>query len=332
MEVNTTHRVLVTERSQVSAARIEARDLARAIGFGEQDEYRAGLIVTELATNLVKHATEGGEVLIRAIPCPRAGLEILAIDRGPGVGDIARALQDGVSSGDSPGTGLGAIRRLSETFDIHSSPAGTAILARVAAGHRADRERSIRLGAVSVPYPGEQICGDLWSAVETLQELTLIVVDGLGHGAGAHEAARAVLDAADPTVFPGRVLQQIHADVRNTRGAAVAVARLRPRDETIVFAGIGNVSGLVGSDQSQRHMVSSNGTVGHEAQGVREYVYPWPAGALAVFFTDGLTSRWTLDKYPGLSERDPALIAAVLYRDHSRRRDDVTVIVARAAA
>ena len=333
MEVNTTLRVPVTERSQVSAARIKARDLARAAGFSEEDEYRAGLVVTELATNLVKHASEGGEVLLRVIGSSGASeLEVLAVDRGPGIGDITRALQDGVSSGDSPGTGLGAIRRLSDTFDIHSSPAGTVTLARIAAGRRPSASLPVILGAVSVPLSGEPVCGDLWSATPYGDGMTIIVVDGLGHGAGAHEAARAVLDAADPLADPHTTLQRMHRAVGHTRGAAAAIARLRPGAHAVVFAGIGNVSGLVSAGGSQRQMVSSNGTLGLQAQSVREYTYPWPADSVLVLFSDGLTSHWTLDRYPGLSQRHPALIAAVLYRDHSRRRDDVTVVVARAAA
>lgn len=330
MEVTTTIRVPVAERSQVSAARIEARGLARAAGFSEEDEYRTGLVVTELASNLIKHATEGGEILLRTLPAPVGGIEVLAVDRGPGVSDITRALQDGVSSGDSPGTGLGAVRRLSDTFDIHSSPAGTAILACVTAHRESAPASGITLGGVSVPISGEQVSGDLWSATLTADEMTVVVVDGLGHGAGAHEAARAALDAANPAAGPHQALERMHQAARHTRGAAAAVARLRPGAHSVVFAGIGNISGVVFTNTSQHQMVSSNGTLGHQAQGVREYVYPWPAGAVVVLFSDGLVSHWKLDRYPGLSQRHPALIAAVLYRDHRRRRDDVTVVVARA--
>jgi serine phosphatase RsbU (regulator of sigma subunit) len=187
------------------------------------------------------------------------------------------------------------------------------------------------MGGVSVPVHGETVSGDLWSATLTADEMTVIVVDGLGHGAGAHEAARAVLEAANPAAGPQQALERMHQAVRHTRGAAAAVARLRPGAHSVVFAGIGNISGVVFTDTSQHQMVSSNGTVGHQAQGVREYVYPWPAGAVVVFYSDGLASHWKLDHYPGLSQRHPALIAAVLYRDHRRRRDDVTVVVARAS-
>jgi anti-sigma regulatory factor (Ser/Thr protein kinase) len=331
MEMTTHRRLVVTERSQISAARIEARALADAAGFSEQDAHRAGLVVTELASNLVKHATDGGEILLRILRAsPPATLEVLSLDRGPGIGDMARAFQDGVSSGHSPGTGLGAIRRLSDVFDIHSGPSGTAMLAHLSASRLAAEPAARLVGGVSVPIPGETVCGDLWTATATAGDLTVVIADGLGHGPGAHEAARAVLAAVDPALEPSVALDRAHGAVRHTRGAAAAVARLRPHDRAVVFAGVGNISGVVADNGTQHHMVSANGTLGHQIQHIRQYTYPWPADGVLVFFSDGLASHWTLAQHPGLGRRHPALIAAVLYRDHARRRDDVTVVVAKA--
>jgi serine/threonine protein phosphatase PrpC len=76
-------------------------------------------------------------------------------------------------------------------------------------------------------------------------------------------------------------------------------------------------------------MVSSNGTAGQGVVRVREFDYRWEAGSLLVMATDGLATRWALDDYPGLAARDPALVAGVLYRDHNRGRDDVTVVAVR---
>ena len=62
---------------------------------------------------------------------------------------------------------------------------------------------------------------------------------------------------------------------------------------------------------------------------VQEFVLPWNAGAMLIMQSDGLASRWDLEQYPGLIGCHPALIAAVLYRDYTRGRDDVAVLVAR---
>jgi hypothetical protein len=72
-----------------------------------------------------------------------------------------------------------------------------------------------------------------------------------------------------------------------------------------------------------------NGIAGHEARRIHEFSYPFPDDGLLVLHSDGLKSQWSLDGYPGLAERDPALIAGILFRDFNRGRDDVTVVVAR---
>ena len=69
--------------------------------------------------------------------------------------------------------------------------------------------------------------------------------------------------------------------------------------------------------------------MGHECRKIQTFSYPWSKGSVLVLYSDGLQTRWTLDRYPALRGRDPALLAAVLYRDFARGRDDVTVVVGR---
>ena len=99
---------------------------------------------------------------------------------------------------------------------------------------------------------------------------------------------------------------------------------------TGTFAGRGNISGMVLLPAGGRHnMVSHNGTAGHSAGRIQEFHYPVPPQATILMFSDGLSTHWDLAAYPGLTLRSPGLIAGVLYRDFSRRRDDVTIVVAR---
>jgi hypothetical protein len=76
-------------------------------------------------------------------------------------------------------------------------------------------------------------------------------------------------------------------------------------------------------------MVSHNGTIGHTARRIRDFEYPVTTPFLVILASDGLSTSWNLDQYPGLRARHPALIAALLYRDFCRHRDDVTVLVVR---
>ncbi|HET6763790.1 MAG TPA: anti-sigma regulatory factor, partial [Longimicrobiaceae bacterium] len=112
----------------------------------------------------------------------------------------------------------------------------------------------------------------------------------------------------------------------------VAVMALDRAAGQLRFAGVGNIAGSVVTAGDSRSMVSHNGIVGHEMRKVQEFAYAWAPGALLVLHSDGLNTRWSLDRYTGLSGRDPALVAGVLLRDHARGTDDATALVVRAAA
>jgi len=109
----------------------------------------------------------------------------------------------------------------------------------------------------------------------------------------------------------------------------VSVVRLDFAGGTATFCGIGNVAGSLLNGTTIRRMVTLNGTAGAAARRIQAFGYPLERGTVAILFSDGLVSSWTLDPYPGLLSHDPALIAGVLYRDHVRGRDDVTVVVAK---
>ena len=329
----------IQESSGVGEVRRHAAALAAAAGYDATTAGELALVVTELATNLVKHARGGGELLLRRVAGgPLRAIEVLALDRGPGIPSIAEALGDRFSTTGTAGIGLGAVRRLADSFDIHSDPdRGTAVFARIdgpqppAADAPAPRVRS---GGFSLAMRGEEESGDGWAELTGAGWHRVIVVDGVGHGP---DAARATSEAirvfeAQPAAPFGDLLLALHARLHGTRGAAIALADLDPGKATVHFAGVGNIAGAIvtADGQPQRHVVSQPGTVGHELGRIHEYDYPWPAGALLVLHSDGARTRWALDAYPGLVRRDPSLVAGVLYRDFERGNDDVTVVAFRA--
>ena len=323
----------IEEPSQISEARRLARKLAGDIGFDETLREKVCIVVTEAATNLLKHAG-GGQLLVRAADDHGlAIIEVLALDRGPGLDNVERCLRDGYSTTETRGTGLGAIIRLAQQFDIHSaSGAGTALIARIGTrknGTRADRSQ---LGVVQVPKTGEDVCGDHWGIRSVDGRTTLLMADGLGHGPDAAKAAHAAIDVLDgsPDLSPKELIERVHLALRATRGAAVAAAQLDPERRTLTFAGLGNISASVcAPGEHSRHMVSVNGTAGMEARNVRVFTYPWPQESLVILHSDGIGTHWDLQGYPGLAARDPGLVAGVIYRDHARGHDDATIVVCR---
>jgi anti-sigma regulatory factor (Ser/Thr protein kinase) len=324
----------IIETSQIADARRQALALGEAGGFDETDCARSGIVVTELATNLLKHGG-GGELLVALCDdAGGAGLELLALDRGPGMADVGGCLADGYSTSGTRGHGLGAVVRQSQSVDIVSWPKkGTAILARVTKGRSRTEPSRPDWGAVSVAKPGEEVCGDAWSAEDTVAGRTVLVVDGLGHGP---DAAKAAMEAV--RVFQRNrnrsvpeLLDYLHAGLRATRGAALAVARFDAERRKVVYAGIGNISGAIVANGSVRRMVSHNGTAGHQARKIQAFDYPFDGG-LVIMHSDGLSANWALDSYPGLANAHPTLIAGVLYRDFRRQRDDATILVVNGTA
>jgi anti-sigma regulatory factor (Ser/Thr protein kinase) len=297
------------------------------------DDERAGrlaLVVTESGTNLLRHAG-GGQILLQAVNGQDPVVEMLALDRGPGMANVARCMEDGYSTVGGAGTGLGAMRRMSTVFDVYSRPGhGTAILSRV--GATPPRAR-VAVDGVCVAAPREELCGDAWDVEPRADGVTILVVDGLGHGAGASAAAAAAVDAFRRAKFesPARRLEALHAAMRSTRGGAAGIADIDLGARRVRFAGVGNVGAMVLNDDTPRFLMSHNGTLGHTVRKIVEVTADWSARGLLVMYSDGLGTPRDLAAYPGLTERHPSLVAGVLWRDLARGRDDVTVVVAKAA-
>lgn len=324
----------ITESSQIAQARRAAAALAARQGFSEEDAGRAALVAMEICSNIVKHGG-GGELIVQPLEHgERPGIGLIGLDKGPGIEDVAKCLRDGFSTGSSPGTGLGAINRISQLFDVYSQPRhGTVVLAQIWPERRAPTGAALEIGAVVVPKPGEVECGDTWCHVERAGGALVMGVDGLGHGLGASQAARMACDVfmTEKTREPGAVLERIHANLRTTRGAAIIVIDVDWERGQLLAAGIGNMVAAIVDGNSAKRIPSYNGIVGHAKPRIRELSYPIGPAASVVFHSDGLTTTWQPERYPGLMQHPCATIAGVLYRDCKRGRDDSLVVALRRA-
>jgi anti-sigma regulatory factor (Ser/Thr protein kinase) len=319
-------RLKVDDPSAVGQARRDAQRLAQDLGLDDTAAGRVAIVATELANNLVRHAG-GGEIFLQGVEAVEGGqqVELLAIDQGPGMSSLDQCLRDGFSTGGTPGTGLGAVKRLSASFDAYSQPGrGSVLMARVGAG------RTTRFGAVCTPVRGEEVPGDGWRIASREGLWAAIVLDGLGHGPLAAAASTPGLEsfAQAPFDTPQIVLERVHGRLSGTRGAAGACVQRSPQGQ-LSFAGVGNISGRSfgsASGTSSVGLPSHNGTLGLQVRRIQQFEYE-AKGGLIVLHSDGLTARWDLDQYEGLRYRHPAVIAGVLYREHRRERDDATVVV-----
>lgn len=324
--------ISANDSGEAGQARRLAVGIGTSLGFGEVRLGQLAIIVTEAANNIAAHAREGVIVLSPWTFEERAGIDVFALDRGQGISDIGQALEDGFSTAGTAGQGLGAVSRLAGNFQIYSvADGGTALFARIyrELPHAGHDLRKYDMGAISLPFPGESVCGDAWSFIQSKERTAYIVADGLGHGPLAAEAAKEAIRVFQtiPQQSPERILMEIHGALTKTRGAAVSVAEILHNESIVNYAGAGNINGAIHTSGKTRNMVSMNGTVGHSVAKFQQLTYPWEKDSLLIMHSDGLTTRSNIEQYPGLASRHPALMAAILYRDSRRGRDDATVLV-----
>jgi anti-sigma regulatory factor (Ser/Thr protein kinase) len=339
-------RLPMEEASQCAEARRIALRMAAELGFAETIAGQVAIVTMEAGTNILKHAGSG-EILLQTTDSGGDNaivrLELFSLDKGPGMRDLDGCLEDGYTTGSSPGTGLGAIRRLSNQSDFYSaSGQGTAILARwfvalpVAFKPTTQQqgEPLLHAGAVNVSKHGESFCGDSWAIEQTDELSTILLADGLGHGYDANLASMEAVRIlrANREQPPALLIDLVHRALRGLRGAAVSIAQIDRNRGKLTFSGLGNVSGQIySSERRVQHLISVNGTAGHQSARIKEFSYPWPSDGILIMYSDGLSTGASLDPHPGLCRHDPSLIAGVLYRQYSRGNDDATVVVVKTA-
>jgi anti-sigma regulatory factor (Ser/Thr protein kinase) len=325
--------VRVDDASGPGRARRVAAALAADLGFTDTRVAEIGIAVTELGTNLYKHAREG-LLLARSVRAvEEAAVEIVAIDSGPGIANVEEAMRDGRSTAGTLGVGFGAVRRLADACSVLSEPgAGTIVTARF---HRRrgtpDELPGEPAAGITRPIDGEDVCGDAYAVCDEGGLITLMMCDGSGHGPLAALASQAAVRSFhdDRTGGPAEILTRIHTALRRTRGGAAAVAELDVGRRTVRFAGVGNIAASVVAGGRKLGMMSVPGIVGYQVRSIKTFDYPLPDDAVVVLHSDGLTERWSPADRGLLFGRDALLIAAALLRDAGVRRDDAGVLVAR---
>ncbi|MEV6898818.1 ATP-binding SpoIIE family protein phosphatase [Amycolatopsis sp. NPDC051372] len=323
--------IRVEEPATAGSARRTAASLAERLGFRETRVAEIGIAVTELATNLHKHA-ERGSIVVRAVRATtQAALEVVALDHGPGIANVRLATEDGSSTTGTLGVGLGAVHRLADTVRVFSEPGrGTVVTARFHPG-RAPLPEIVDGDAAGItrPIDGEVVCGDAYAVTRSDGRLRLMMCDGSGHGplaaAASQAAVRLFCERSDDV--PEHLVAQLHSELRGTRGGAVAVADLDLGAGRVRFAGLGNIAATVVSDGRKGGMVSVPGVAGYQARSIRAFDYDLPPGAAVVLHSDGLTERWNPEDRRALFAASPLVIATVLLRDAGVRKDDASVLV-----
>ena len=330
MEVALTELVSVTDQSSIGEVRRTAAAMGQRLGFDETRSGELALLATEVSRNVLVHGGGGQVIVSGLVEDGKLLARLVAMDRGPGISDIAKAMDDGYSTAGTPGSGLGAMKRMASEFEIFTGSKGTIVMVGVGEPAMPD---SLNFAGMTVPYPGERVSGDGWFLHRDQDRTLAMLIDGLGHGWGAAEAAQEAIATFTKNVSlgPADLLGTIHDALRKTRGAVAGVVEIRPRTGKVIFSGVGNISALLITPGSSKNMVSHNGTLGATISRVQEFQFDWIPDAMLVLHSDGVQTRWDLSSYPGLTAKHPAVICGALLRDFRRQRDDAGVIVIKAA-
>jgi anti-sigma regulatory factor (Ser/Thr protein kinase) len=317
--------------SAVGSVRRAGIRLANQLGFTEQRAAEVGIVASEISSNVWRHGERGSVAVGTVLRAGAAGVQITGIDRGPGMADTRASGRDGHSTRGTLGVGLGAIERLSSSYEVSSHPrVGTVIIAALWP-EATTPDDDLDVSALTRPIDGEDVCGDAVAATRVGGHLVAVVADGLGHGpmaaAASTEAVRALHDAA--SYDPATVLRAMDTRLVHTRGAAVAVASIDAEFRLMRFAGIGNIGAFVDDGERRHTALSQPGIVGHYAPPARTIDFELSRQSVVVMHSDGIREGFDLQTLSGLPDRPAAVIAATILRDAASRPDDAAVLVAR---
>lgn len=333
---NSFTRYPIEDRSYVSFIKKEIHTKAVLAKFSEIETGKIDIIVSEVTSNIIKHAARG-ELLYRVVHGGevRPTFEMICIDKGPGIKDLANAMKDGNSTTNTIGGGMGSMERQSTLFQIMTMPGwGTALYSRVGPVHTAGGPSSfgIEVKSLLVPKLHEEVCGDGYAVVHRQSKTKILFGDGLGHGKFAAEAMAAAADffLTCEDEEPVAILKQMHESVRRTRGLVATVVTFDRQAAEWQICGIGNISTRMYTGVEYRSYMAYNGTVGlNIPNSMKASFIPVEKNQHLIMCSDGITTRWQFNKFPYVFKYDPMLVAGSIYKDFARGSDDASVLIAK---
>ena len=288
----------VEDPSAAAACRGAALALASRLDFPAARADQVALAVTEAASNLHKHASQGS-MLLRIAPGRRQAGHRDGDHRrrARAAATPARRCATAIPPAAPWASGSAPSARLADFCDLYSVPGhGTVLVARF---WPQPPPGPVRCAGLVRPITGETECGDVFGVAET---------DGSCHrravrrprprparrdrrdGGGAPRSSRS--PAAEPAVL----VERAHRRMDHTRGGAIGVVQVA--GPVIRFAGLGNIAAVILADGTRKGMLSVPGIAGHQARTIRQFEYDAPPGAAIILHSDGISGRWEPRRCP----------------------------------
>lgn len=322
------------DRSYFSLIKKEIHRKALEAGMSELKINQIDLIVAEMTSNLFKYSDDG-ELLLGVFSNGGSPyVELISIDNGPGMINPSRMMQDGVSTSNTLGHGLGSMKRLSDVFELYSQIGwGTIVLSRVYNDpEQAKVKAKVIINPIVVFKPGETTSGDGFTFKKTDKYLKMMLADGLGHGPEANHAINEAAAAFKvfPDYSPSATIRFIHQAIKKTRGAVINILCYDYAKRMWSSVGVGNIAARMSGPVNFKNHMSYNGIVGHNIPNtLNDQEYAADEYNQVMLCSDGIKTRIDMARYPMMYKYDLTILAAAIYKDHARRNDDMSVVIAK---
>ena len=328
-------------RSRLQAA-------ARRLGFNDMQRQDMVLVAAEMVSNQIKYA--GGRGMLQIWQQPGPMLDILALDFGPGIVNLAQAQQDGYSSNKTLGKGLGSIKSLSYESGIYTVPEapnatgqtawhGCALWSRFCptqtqkalpdSGSARNPRAQFKTGLFTRAFSDDRYNGDRIYMEQSGKRLRSLHLDGLGHGELAQEATDGLAGLLFLDEDIAQVFKLIDRQLKTTRGAVAMLCELDLGVMQGQILGVGDMSAYAHVDDQLQTMTFAPGILGKEHKTPRTLPIPLKKPSTVITVSDGMRRGWNIHSFPGLMYQHPQLVAYVLGNIMGRASDDQSVCVMR---
>lgn len=323
MDAIETKHIPIAGELDVFKARIAGKKMAAAMGFGEIGVAEVEIVISELGTNIVRHAVLPGQMIFGPVKDGRVrGIEIIARDKGPGVKE-KRTIPG--AKKESLGIGLSGVRRLTDEFNLQTKDSGTVI--RIRKWIPADVRSKVRCSVLSKPKAGERVSGDAFFFKNLPYYTVFSVIDALGHGFHAHRVVKQVMPILENSYQddPLIIIRRCHQELTGTRGAAIALCKIDFRTGTLHHISVGNVETRLYGTPDPVRPACMDGTLGMTIDRARVEDYPYTKGSCIVMFSDGISGKF--DIQPALLRKSPQEVSNFIFTNYAKDYDDATVLV-----
>lgn len=309
--------------------------ITQRLGVSHLKQENMLLVASELVSNNVKHAS--GRGMVQLWKQPGGVLDLLSLDYGPGIQNLATAEEDGYSTVSTLGKGLGAIRRLSDESYIYTQQeqigqakkwSGTVILARFYLDKENKEAKSgFKFGLFSRSLSDERYNGDRIYLQRAGKVLRWLHLDGLGHG---EEAQAATADLATLLInfeSPDSMLEMVDKQLVNTRGAVAITGEIDLAKCNLRLSGVGDMNAHIYDQEQFQHIAFAPGILGREHRTTTVSQTDFGKKSVILTASDGIRRNWDAANFVGLFNQHPQLIAYTLGNIMGRISDDQSICV-----